>query len=130
MGRGKTRGTISTPCFPSRPKFYREREVWVQGWVRRFWFKVATLDFSVAGTSQSLALTTLPIQRYRKYKKSPQLHPKKDICYLQYRLRAVINSSNLLRGVPLPSRAFSHVRGHLRLLRFSLYGPMLAVYMQ
>ena len=124
MGRRKTRGTISTPRFPSRPKFYREREVWVQGWVRRFWFKVATLDFLVAGTSQSLALTTLPIQRYRKYKKSPQLHPKKDtkICYLQYRLRAVINSSDLLRGVPLPSRAFSHAHGHLRLFRSLLYG--------
>ena len=130
MGRRKTRGTISTTRLPLRPKFYREREVWVQGWVGGFWFKVATLDFLVARTSQFLALTTLPIQRYRKYKKSPQLHPKKDICYLQYRLRAVINSSNLLRGVPLPSRAFSHARGHLRLLRFSLYGPMLAVYMQ
>ena len=55
---------------------------------------------------------------------------KKDtkICYLQYRLRAVINSSNLLRGVPLPSRAFSNARGHLRFLRFLLYGPMLAEY--
>ena len=42
-----------------------------------FWFKVATLDFLVAGTSQFLALTMLPIQRYRKYNKSPQLHAKK-----------------------------------------------------
>ena len=42
-----------------------------------FWFKVATLDFLVAGTSQCLALTMLPIQRYRKYNKSPQLHAKK-----------------------------------------------------
>ena len=96
-----------------------------------FWFKVATLDFLVAGTSQFLALTTLPIQRYRKYKKSPQLHLEDTkICYLQYRLRAIINSSDLSRGVPLPSRAFSHARGHLRFLRFLLYGPMLAVYMQ
>ena len=95
-----------------------------------FWFKVATLEFLVAGTSQFLALTTLPIQRYRKYKKPPQLHPKKDtkICHLQCRLRAVINSSSLLRGVPLPSRAFSQARGHL--LRFFLFGPMLAVYVQ
>ena len=74
----------------------------------------------MAGTSQFLALTTLSIQRYRKYKKPPQLNPKKDtkICYLQCRLQAVINSSHLLTGVSLPSRAFSHVRGHLRLLRF------------
>ena len=31
-----------------------------------FWFEVATLDFLVAGTSQFLALTMLPIKRYRK----------------------------------------------------------------
>ena len=59
---------------------------------------MATLDFLVAGTSQFLALTTLPIQRYRKYKMSPQLHLEDTkICYLQYRLRAVINSLDLLR---------------------------------
>ena len=90
---------------------------------------MATLDFLVAGTSQFLALTTLPIQRYRKYKMSPQLHLEDTkICYLQYRLRAVINSLDLLRGVPLPSRAFSHARAHMRFLRFLLYGPMFAVY--
>ena len=88
-----------------------------------FWFKVATLDFLVAGTSQFLALTTLPIQRYRKYKMSPQLHLEDTkICYLQYRLRAVINSLDLLRGVPLPSRAFSHARAHMRFLRFCSTG--------
>ena len=92
---------------------------------------MATLDFLFAGTSQFLALTTLPVQRYRKYKMSPQLHLEDTkICYLQYRLRAVINSLDLLRGVPLPSRAFSHARAHMRFLRFLLYGPMLAVYVQ
>ena len=92
---------------------------------------MATLDFLVAGTSQFLALTTLPIQRYRKYKMSPQLHLEDTkTCYLQYRLRAVINSLDLLSGVPLPSRAFSHARAHMRFLRFLLYGPMLAVYAQ
>ena len=118
------------PAFLYAQNFIEEETYGYEAGSEVFWFKVATLDFLVAGTSQFLALTTLPIQRYRKYKKSPQLHPKKDICYLQYRLRAVINSSNLLRGVPLPSRAFSHARGHLRLLRFAFYGPMLAVYLQ
>ena len=118
------------PAFLYAQNFIEEETYGYEAGWEVFWFKVATLDILVAGTSRFLALTTLPIQRYRKYKKSPQLHPKEDtkICYLQYRLGAVINSSNLLRGVPLPSRAFSHARGHLRLLRFSLYGPMLAVY--
>ena len=112
------------PAFLYAQNFIEEETYGYEAESEVFWFKVATLDFLLARTSQFLALTTLSIQRYRKYKKSPQLHPKKDtkICYLQYRLRAVINSSDLLRGVPLPSRAFSHAHGHLRLFRSLLYG--------
>ena len=36
MGRRKTRGMLSTPRLPLRPKFYREREVWVGDWVGGF----------------------------------------------------------------------------------------------
>ena len=117
------------PAFLSAQNFIERETYGYEAGSEVFWFKVATLDFLVAGTSIFLALTTLPIQRHRKYKKSPQLHPKKDtkICYLQYRLQAVINSSDLMRRVPLPSRAFSHARDHLRFLRFLFYGPMLAV---
>ena len=61
-----------------------------------------------------------------------QLHPKKNtkICYVQYRLRAVSISSHLFRGVPLSSRVVSHARGHLRLSRVLLDGPMPEVYGQ
>ena len=119
------------PAFLCAQSFIEKETYEYEAGSEVFWFKVATLDFLVAGTSQFLALTTLPIQRYRKYKKPPQLHLEDaKICYLQYRLRAVINSLDLLRGVPLPSRAFSHARAHMRFLRFLLYGPMLAVYAQ
>ena len=127
MGRRKREARFLLPAFLYAPNFFERETYGYEAGLEVFWFKVARLDILVAGTSRFLALTTLPI-----YKKAPQLHPKKDtkICYFQYRLRAVINSSNLLRTVPLPSRAFSHARSHLRLLRFLLYGTMLAVYLQ
>ena len=36
MRRRKTRGPISTPRLPLRPKFYRGRYVWVRGWLGDF----------------------------------------------------------------------------------------------
>ena len=94
------------PAFLNAQNFIKRETYGYEAGSEVFWFKVATLDILVAGNSLFFALTTLPIQRYRKYKKSPQLHPKKytKICYLQYRLRAVINSSNLLTASPVSRR--------------------------
>ena len=54
------------PAFLYAQNFIEEETYGYEAGSEVFWFKVATLDFLVAGTSQFLALTILPIKRYRK----------------------------------------------------------------